>query len=299
MASVTCPICGNNVTLYRFLQTANKPFCTKCGWNIERARIELATRKKELWLLLSISGLSTLAVIVVWLHEKELPGFFPLVQMAIVITFAYSWNSLGIKRAITDARLPNPKALQRLVEPKVLFLQKIASLERPRRVVLRFAGALATLFLIFIFFAQCLVAYLFAAYGRGELPTSDELFPLLPLLALMVILAATIGLSYRTELKKLPLIRDGQFVAARVVEQRVNHRGKQTYNQITYEFQEPHGPLVRKTERDHSRLIFEDMLIPVFYNPTRPYALRCAQLTIVCPTLKIDKTRVPVASIVN
>lgn len=125
-------------------------------------------------------------------------------------------------------------------------------------------------FFDFIFFALCLVAYLFAAYGRGGLPTSDELFPLLPLLALMVILAAIIGTSYRTKLKKLPLIRDGQFVAVRVVERRVIHRSKQTYNQITYEFQESHGPLVRKTERDHSRLIFEDMLIPVFYNPTRP-----------------------------
>jgi hypothetical protein len=144
-------------------------------------------------------------------------------------TFAYSWNSLGIKRAIADARLPNPNGPAEVgrAEGTSLFLQKIASLERPRRAVLRFAGALATLFLIFIFFALRLVAYLFAAYGRDELPTSDELFPLLPLLALMVILAATIGISYRTELEKLPLIRDGQFVAARVVEQRVNHRGKQ------------------------------------------------------------------------
>ena len=125
-------------------------------------------------------------------------------------------------------------------------------------------------FFDFIFFALWLVAYLFAAYGRGELPTSDELFPLLPP-------ARTDGDScgdywniLSNGAKKVASDTRGQFVAVRVVERRVIHRGKQTYNQITYEFQEPHGPLVRKTERDHSRLIFEDMLIPVFYNPTRP-----------------------------
>lgn len=136
--------------------------------------------------------------------------------------------------------------------------------------MLRFAGALATLFLISYFSLYAWSHISSQLTVEAKSPTSGELFPLLPLLALMVILAAIIGTSYRTKLKKLPLRRDGQFVAVRVVERRVIHRSKQTYNQITYEFQESHGPLVRKTERDHSRLIFEDMLIPVFYNPTRP-----------------------------
>ena len=68
---------------------------------------------------------------------------------------------------------------------------------------------------------------------------------------------------------------------------RVIARGKHSYNESNYEFQVPGGPLIRKTERDHTRQIFE-MEIPVFYDSASPekrvalcatyYRLRDAEL---------------------
>src|SRR5271168_4394562 len=48
MAEVTCPFCGAKVRLRQFLQTANKPFCAKCGWNLDRAQSDLAGTAKTM-----------------------------------------------------------------------------------------------------------------------------------------------------------------------------------------------------------------------------------------------------------
>ncbi len=86
----------------------------------------------------------------------------------------------------------------------------------------------------------------------------------------MVVLAVAMVIAFRKEFKKLALLRDGGVASARVIAQEVIARGKHSYNQITYEFHMPGGPLIRKTERDHTNDIFEDMQIPVFYDPACP-----------------------------
>jgi hypothetical protein len=64
--------------------------------------------------------------------------------------------------------------------------------------------------------------------------------------------------------------------AARVLAQRTVAQGKSSYSQIDYEFRASDGQTVRNSERDLSRKVFEDMLIPVFYDPVNPS--RCAAL---------------------
>ena len=66
------------------------------------------------------------------------------------------------------------------------------------------------------------------------------------------------------------LLRPGEVTAAKVVAQKVMHYGRYSHNQITYEFLPPGSSLIRKTESDHTKRTFEDMLIPVFYDPAFP-----------------------------
>jgi hypothetical protein len=91
-----------------------------------------------------------------------------------------------------------------------------------------------------------------------------ELYPLSPLLAVLDVRVGATVLAFPKEAGKLALLRDGEVANARVITQQVIGRGKHSYNQITYEFQVPGGPLIRKTERDHAREVFKGMPIPVF-----------------------------------
>jgi hypothetical protein len=61
MARVICP---SEVVLHQFLQTANKPFCANCGWNVNRAQSEFAKRGSTLKLLAAAFSLSVVALIV-------------------------------------------------------------------------------------------------------------------------------------------------------------------------------------------------------------------------------------------
>jgi len=79
------------------------------------------------------------------------------------------------------------------------------------------------------------------------------------------------------EKRNRPLFQDGEVAAARVLVQRAASRGRSShYSQIDYEFRASDGQTIRNSEEDLSRKVFEDMLIPVFYDAVNPS--RCAAL---------------------
>jgi hypothetical protein len=41
MKSFVCRRCGSPVPLRRFLNATTKPFCARCGWNLDRAEAAL------------------------------------------------------------------------------------------------------------------------------------------------------------------------------------------------------------------------------------------------------------------
>lgn len=133
----------------------------------------------------------------------------------------------------------------------------------------------------------CVIVYVAGKSLLGGPLDTKELYLLAPLFTVLTILVGVMAITFRKEAKKLALLRDGDVASARVITQEVIARGKHSYNQITYEFQVPGRPLIRKAERDHTKQIFEDVQIPVFYNSAFPddcvvlcrtyYSLRDAQ----------------------
>ncbi len=159
-------------------------------------------------------------------------------------------------------------------------MQRIQSLPRPRRVRFGFPGALAAI-VVFAF------AILFAImiYGmtsvRPPAGTRDATpVPLVIFLGPIVFVGLVVGIVIIPALLKAkrnrPLFQDGEVAAARVLAQRNVAQGKASYSQIDYEFRASDGQTIRNSERDLSRKVFEDMLIPVFYDPREPS--RCAAL---------------------
>src|SRR3974390_2455296 len=41
MPTITCPRCGSPVSFRRALNMSSKPFCNRCGWNLDRAEAAL------------------------------------------------------------------------------------------------------------------------------------------------------------------------------------------------------------------------------------------------------------------
>jgi uncharacterized protein (DUF983 family) len=269
MTTVICPFCGAEVRLHQFLQAANKPFCAKCGWNLDRAQSDLAGTAKTMRLFATAFLLGIALTTAVSIYNKELAGFVPIALILGVVTFAYAWNYWGTKRALESASLgikTEPSSGKTPVPS--LFLQRVQALSRPRRVTLQFTGYVAVLLFVFVL---TVVGLLFFAVGTERTGSFEfRVWFALPLVAIAGILGGVLIFKFAKERKKLSLFREGEVAAARVVNQIVVQRGKQSYNEITYEFPSAGGSMIRKTERDHTKLIFEDMLIPVFYDPLSP-----------------------------
>lgn len=267
-----CPFCGASVPLYRFWQTANKPFCSNCGWNLNRARASVEGQAKTARIFLIVFLVGVAFATAVAIDKKEFSGLFPLALLFGIIAFSYAWNYWGAKRALNEAALAgktDPAASGRAPLPPA-YIQRIQTLSRPRKVKLRPTGRVSVLLFIMCLGIVASFIYVIADNARGGSFDWKSLWPVIPLLATVAALLGFMVFEFRKERKKLSLLRNGEVAVGRVVEQRVIQRGKQSYNEITYEFPLPGRPLIRKTERDHDKRHFEDMLIPVFYEPASP-----------------------------
>jgi hypothetical protein len=282
MASVVCPFCGTKIHHQQFWVTANKPFCSNCGWNLNRAQHHIQEKAKTVRFLLIASGIAVAITAAMAIGKNDFPGFLPLPVLVGVISLGYAWEYRGAKRILNEVALGNktdPSASGRAPLPSHLS-QKVQALPRPRRVTLSPTGRISLLLFIMALAVVGSFIFVFVDNARDGSFAWNQLWPILLLLAIVPILASVMIFSFVKERKKLSLVRDGEVAVARVVEQNVIQRGKHSYNEITYEFALPAGPLIRKTEREETNLIFEDMLIPVFYNPSLPND--CAALCATC-----------------
>jgi hypothetical protein len=134
-----------------------------------------------------------------------------------------------------------------------------------------------------VFAFAFLIAILFFGVARSGAPLAPKnATPVSPVIFLgaIVFVGLVVGIviipALLKEKRNRPLFQDGEVAAARVLAQRTVAQGKTSSSQIDYEFRASDGQTVRNSERDLSRKVFEDMLIPVFYDPANPS--RCAAL---------------------
>jgi len=283
MSNITCPLCGSAVTLRQFFDRSTKPFCARCGWNLERAESSLKEKARVSQFILV--AFVIMAIGLFWVSSSAGRGTPSIATLAIFAIFALAgglplWNYFSTRRSIALARSASPLQGVQVQPIPDAFLQRIQSLSRPRRVRFRFTGASGV---IVVFALAILFGILFFGVGRSGAPTSPkDATPVPPLIFLAPI--AFVGLvagimiipALMKEKRNRLLFQDGEVAAARVLAQRTVAQGKSSYSQIDYEFRASDGQTVRNSERDLSRKVFEDMLIPVFYDPVNPS--RCAAL---------------------
>lgn len=282
MTYITCPLCGSPIKQRGFFGQG-KPFCVQCGWNLERA--ETSLKEKARVPLFILVAFAIMAIGLFWVTSGTGRGghLFPALPIVAIFVLAGGlplWSYFSTKRAIALAKAtPSVQGAQAQSVPDA-FLQRIQSLPRPRRVRFRFPGNSVAVFVLAV---AMLFGIMFFATARVRPPggaRDTAPFPhfilAVPVVSVILILGLALIPALLKEKRNRPLFQDGEVAAARVLAQRTVAQGKTSYSQIDYEFCASDGQTIRNTERDLSRKVFEDMLIPVFYDPVNPS--RCAAL---------------------
>jgi uncharacterized protein (DUF983 family) len=282
MSNITCPLCGSPIKQRGFFGQG-KPFCVQCGWNLERAESSLKEKSRASQFILV--AFAIMAIGLFWVSSSAGQGKHPFTALPILAFFVLAgglplWSYLSTKRAIALARAtPSVQGVQVQPVPDT-FLQRIQSLPRPRRVRFSFPGARAG---IVVFAFAILFGIMFFATARSRAPVGPRdamplpyIFFVGPIVFVGLVVGIAIIPAVLKEKRNRPLFQVGEVAAARVLAQRTVAQGKSSYSQIDYEFRASDGQTIRNSERDMSQKVFEDMLIPVFYDPREPS--RCAAL---------------------
>ncbi len=265
MSSITCPRCGALIPVRRSLTLANKPFCTRCGWNLDRAETALAAKSAVAKLLpLGMAAVGLFAAFAAL--QAKAPLIFILPALFGLIALTPIWSYYAVRKAMVAARAtvnPDLAVAQLALDPSLQMLQ---SLPRPRQVRFRFQGSSAAVVAVFGA-AAILNGVLFFLISRGPLSGRDlGLTPFIPLLFVLPVFGVVMLVPYFREKRNLPLLRDGELAFARVVSQQTIQQGKASYSRIDYEFKTNTGQLIRNSCRDLTGTVFEDMTVPVFYD---------------------------------
>ena len=265
MPSITCPRCGSPVPLRRFLSVSNKPFCSRCGWNLDRAKAALAS--KSTFVKFIPLGLAAMVLFFIFVNARaNTPVMFVIPAIFLLIALVPMVGYYSTQKAIATAKFTVNPDLALAQPPLDPALQMLQSLPRPRRVRFRFTGSLAPLI---VFGAIAVLnVILFLAVGRANRHNNNDPFvALIPLLFVSTVFLVIILVPFFRDKRNLPLLRDGELALARVVSQRAIQQGKTSYSRIDYEFRTSSGLQIRSSVRDLSNRVFEDMTIPVFYDP--------------------------------
>jgi uncharacterized protein (DUF983 family) len=266
MRTILCPRCGAPIATYRAFRPTIKPFCSRCGWNLQRAEAAISRTATPARIVPIAIGALALAF-TLFLAFSRAPSFLsllvPLSVCAIVLIPLWSYYSA--QKQIAAAKFsvnPDLALAQPFVDPS---LQRFQSLPRPRRVRFRVPKALFVI-LLFLFLLPVGVLYLMThhpAAARGQVNPSG-------FLAVPIIFVVLIVVPYFRDKHNVPLLRDGELALARVTYQENIQVGKSSYSRIAYEFKTSSGQLIQDRAKDLTYSVYEDMTIPVFYDPANP-----------------------------
>lgn len=271
MSSISCPRCGSTVPLRRFFNPANKPFCSRCGWNLDRAEAALVA-KNNMFKILPL-GIAVAGMFIAFAASRShspMP-LLPLILFASII-LALLWGFYSARRAVATAKLTANPSFAIEQTPLNPAFQMLQSIPRPRRVRFKFQGNLAVIAVIPVAGLAFAASFIAGAQPhRRNYPRNVDSFTiLLPLLVMIAVFVILIVLPLLREKRNLPLLRDGQLAFARVTSQQTVQQGKTSYSRIDYEFKTDTGQQIQNSVRDLTNSVFEDMTVPVFYDPLDP-----------------------------
>lgn len=248
----------------------SKPFCSRCGWNLDRA--EAAILNKDVAMKLIPFAIAAVGLFFAFMAAKaKSPVVFVFPVLFATILLLPIWGYYSTRKAIAAAKFSVNPAVR--ASPSVLdaSLQQLQALPRPRRVRFRFQGSFAAAIALLVMVAFALVGLFLSAHASRNSPTAGDSFArFAPMFSVLAVFLIVLILPFFRAKRDAPLLRDGELAFARVTSQQTIQQGKTRYSRIDYEFKTSSGQLIQNSAKDLSNSVFEEMTIPVFYDPLNP-----------------------------
>lgn len=275
MGDVICPKCGNEAIGGSGSWSTSKPYCSFCGWNVDRAKeTQLKLLKDMPWTLFLFAAFFAVAG---FLSKST----FVLIPFLFLSTFVVghafvSWRKLRLLEPFPSTVAYTSAATRVLAARETLYLQ---SLRKPRRVRLKPVPRIISI-------AFPLTAVLIAIFGYAAVRRSNRLRDLVPFLFFPFIFAVIGLMTIKAARRDRRLLREGEFAIGTIISQQIDGGGKNRRSAIRYQYKTGAGLLVEGKATDDTWSLYEDMEIVVFYDPEHP----SESVPLVCASCKLEQT---------
>jgi hypothetical protein len=273
-----CPRCEAYAVLL-----ASKPYCPACGWNRENVEQELRGKSslpKRILVLVILAFLVT-GVLAIFGRRAD-DAWIGGVLFVLIVAIAQGVQVFRARRALEEllTNRPAPAAPgvsaaeefssspQRPASPVWELAERIRQLPVPRRV--RFRWSNLGVWVIVAIVAVILTVTVTAPQGKSSRrigPFSDED---IWKLAVVLIVPVSLAAVYRGFVAQKKLLESGVLAEARVVRQDWQTRKNHRWSQVYYEFHDLAGQRIEGNGTDESATFFEEMRLPVLYDPQNP-----------------------------
>jgi hypothetical protein len=285
---LSCPRCGTQTLGGDGFWSTSKPYCSFCGWNVDRAKeLERSSLRQLSWTLPLIAAF--FGAMAYFLKQEF--ALFPFLFLCVfmVLTAVVSWKRLKLLNESHSAAeyavgLASTTAAEQIKRNRGSAPHVLLTLTKPRRVRLKpvplaICVAFPISWIFILYFAFQIVRNAVAASNMGDV-ISD-----LGWLLFVACIWSVIGImTIRSARRDRRLLSEGN-VAIAVINHQELTGGKHRRSEIHYEFNDSSGRRSFGQATDESRELYEDMETPVFYDPANPD--ESVPLTCACCDLKL------------
>jgi len=283
MNRVFCPRCSAET-----VRAGDSPFCSICGWNCDR--VEEKIRAKLRFSFMEI----LLPFLFLWLVRYLSKGWGEVFFFGLFIFAGLLYLHVKAKRdleLIKSVKPTSPRSQSGDLTATNFntgslprsdpVVEQLAALSRPR--VVRFTPFGRTVYITFVIGWVVLTSIMLWSGYQGLQHDSSNLSDLVWTLFFPLFTGLLLSTALISEQRNRKLLREGELVPGRIISQR-RTGGKHPRSVIVYSFTDRSGLVRQRESTDSSESYFEEMIVPVFYDPqdpTRSLALCETYLKIV------------------
>jgi hypothetical protein len=285
MNRVFCPRCSTET-----VRAGDSPFCSICGWNCDR--VEEAIRAKLRFSFMEI----LLPFLFLWLVRYLSKGWGKVFFFGLLNLAAFLYLHIKAKRNLELIKSVKPTFLRSQSGDLTAtnfnasslprsdpVVEQLAALPRPR--VVRFTSFGRTVHITLVIGWVVLTSIMTWSGYQDLQHDSSNLIDLVWTWFFPLFTGLLLSTALISEQRNRELLRKGDLVPGRVISQR-RTGGKHPRSVIVYSFTDRSGVVRQRESTDTSRSYFEEMIVPVFYDPQDPnrsLALCETYLKIVTP----------------
>jgi ribosomal protein L37E len=273
MTPIQCPRCGREAAGTSGVWGEKKPYCTACGWNVDRANVLGGKNQKALalWFViiavfLSIVGASAGGA------SKIHPVSFIAFGFVLLLLALISWRRSKSQKPAQTVSAPASAVSSvptRTSSEAVAEFERLRMVSRPRTIRMKRPIRIFVIVYAFILGSVGYGIYLAATRGGRQAGFPSSFPNVVPLAVFALIWGVIAIVMFRSIVRHRSLLIDGEIAMGTITSQ-TYAGGENRGSNIVYEFKDAAGRTYTGKGSDPHSTLFEEMQTPVFYDSTNP-----------------------------